>query len=550
MAKEEDLLVLFRPGPYICSEFEYGGLPSYLLRDPNMKVRTAYQPYLDRVKVYMDNLLPQVTDLQFTRGGPIIALQLENEYASFDMIELEYLEFLRQTYWDNGIDSLLFTSDGSWNGEKGSLPGVLKTANFGSGAESNFDDLLSFQPDKPVMCMEFWCGWFDHWFEDHSTTSPDDMAATLEVILGPRYNGSVNFYMFEGGTNFGFNAGANHGPHYAPDVTSYDYDAPLSEAGDYTPKYYRIMEAFGRYQIPVLKRPDLPLQSYKVAYPSIPVQTYLSYSDILDKAPASHKFQIQDRTTMENFPINGESGQKQGYVVYRKRANTTGGSATRFSAGRVRDFGLLIVDGELQPFPRDENGTVMYWLNSVQDYDLTLPDGEHTFDLLIENMGRVNFGYAWSFEQHKGLSPAEPTYHLNGEEIRDIEVTSLEFKGSWVKNLTGWRPNDGTLQAPVLVQSSFVIAQGMPPGDTFVDMSGWGKGIVFINGFNLGRYFNVGPQQTLYIPAPFLLEGENLITIFEQLQPHNEIKFSATPNLGRAVGRKLGKYGPSHFDFN
>ncbi|OXA63022.1 Beta-galactosidase-1-like protein 2 [Folsomia candida] len=547
MAKQEDLLVLLRPGPYICSEFEFGGMPSYLLRDPDMRVRTAYQPYLDRVKVYLDNLLPLVADLQFTRGGPIIGLQLENEYASFDQIELEYLEFLQQTYWDNGIDSLLFTSDGAWNGDKGSLPGVLKTANFGGDAETSFNDLLAFQPDKPVMCMEFWCGWFDHWFENHSTTTADGKGCgNSRSYSWPSVQG---FCQYLHGTNFGFNAGANHIPEYAPDITSYDYDGPLSEAGDYTPKYYRIMEAFARYQIPVLKRPPLPLQSRKFAYPTLPVQTYLLYSDILEKAPASNKFQIQDRISMENFPINEGSGQSQGYVLYRKAVNIMGSDVTRFSAGRVRDFGLLIVDDELQPFPRDENGTVQYWLNSVQEYDLTLAEGEHTLDLLIENMGRVNFGALWSFDQHKGLAGNRTEveyYHLNGEEIRDIDVVSLEFKSSWVKNLTGWRTNDGAvpLKAPVLVQSSFVI-DGQP-SDTFVDMSGWSKGIVFINGFNLGRYFNVGPQQTLYVPAPFLRFGENTITIFEQLQPHDEIKFSATPNLGPTAVRKFGQYGPLH----
>ncbi|OXA43814.1 beta-galactosidase-1-like protein 2 isoform X2 [Folsomia candida] len=535
LAQAEDLLLILRPGPFICGEFEFGGMPSYLLRDPNMRVRTAYQPYLDRVKVYFDNLLPLVSDLQFSQGGPIIALQVENEYASFDTIEPPYLEFIRQTYLNHGINSLLFTSDGSYNGVKGSLPGLLKTANFQFKPESNLDDLLRFQPDKPPMVMEYWSGWFDHWFEPHSETSLNDFTSVLDVILGG-YNASVNYYTFEGGTNFGFNAGANtqtEAPHYAPDVTSYDYDAPLTEAGDYTAKYYKILEMSAIYAIPPLRRPPLPLESRKLAYPSIPLERYLSYSDILDQIPPTSKFQLEARTSMENLNMNNDGGQSQGYILYRKRGIFGNGTAI-FKAGPVRDFGILLLDQDIQPFPKDKNGSTKYWLSSVQEYSLPMNGKEQTIDLLIENMGRINFGGAKDFLQRKGLvnSPNESYYHLDGQEIKDVEIIALEFKSNWVNNLTNWHnyeSHNEAKKAPILVQSTFTITE---IGDTFIDMTSWTKGIVFINGFNLGRYFNVGPQKALYLPAPFLKLGENTITIFEQLQCGSEIVFSSVPKLG------------------
>lgn len=297
-----------------------------------MQVRLAYQPYLDRVKVYLEHILAEVIDLQFTRGGPIIAFQVENEYASFyPDRSLEYLRFVRDTILENGITEMLFTSDNPWHGgTAGSLPDLFKTANFGGWTDSvqHLNDLLAFQPNKPVWVMEFWTGWFDHWTEKHSRHSGFDLIEAIETTLGV-YNGSLNFYMFHGGTNFGFNSGADHystlQPDYAADITSYDYDAPLSEAGDYTTKFYTIMDAVIKYQMPELKRPVLPRPSRKAALTTVPIQKVLEFEDVLTQVPDSAKFELVDRVNMERLEMNGGSGQSQGYILYRKRTNLAAG---------------------------------------------------------------------------------------------------------------------------------------------------------------------------------------------------------------------------------
>lgn len=528
IAQEEDLLVLFRPGPYICSEWEFGGLPSWLQRDPEMKVRTAYQPYLDRVKKYFDKLLPLVTDLQFTKGGSIIGIQIENEYASFNPIDLPYLEFIKQLYEDHGFaDSLFFTSDNTGTAT-GSLPGILMTANFQVNAEGNLNALRNLQPDKPLMVMEFWSGWFDHWFESHNSVGIIQFGNVLETILGNSFNSSVNFYMFHGGTNFGFQAGANNinnSPYYHADITSYDYDAPLSEAGDYMDKYHRARELIEIYQVPQLHRPEMIPESVKVAYPSVQLQNYLTYEDMLDQIPSSAKFVYQKPVSMENLPMNGDngpfSGQSYGYIIYRKTLPISNGS--KYKTSKVRDFGMLLVDGKVQETD--------YWINSEKEITLQVEqEGEHTVDLLVENMGRVNFGWENDFLQQRGL-PNGGSIMVDDNEIEEIEVFAAEFKSKWVKGLQNWKVIEEStqLQAPCLIQSTFEITG--EPADTFLDMTLWHKGVVFINGFNLGRYFKVGPPQTLYIPAALLQTGTNTLTIFEQFQPASEITFRDTPIL-------------------
>jgi len=295
------------------------------------------------------------------------------------------------------------------------------------------------------------------------------------------------------------------------------------------------MEMCTKYSIPTLRRPLLPSVGSKASYRTAQLSGYLTFQDVLDQVPPTAKFQMQHRVSMEMLPMNNGGGQSQGYILYRK-ANVSFESGSVFKAGRVRDFGILMVDGEIQPFPKDENGTTQYWLNSAQEYQMQVDDqGPHTLDLLIENKGRVNFGRLQHFEQHKGLRgtrlASTETYHLNGVEIENVEIVALEFKSAWIKNVANWRtPSTEEVKAPALFQFTFTVEES--PRDTFIDMSSWGKGIVFINGFNLGRYFNVGPQQTLYLPRPFLKQGENTMIVFEQLQPSNEIPFRATPELG------------------
>ncbi|PNF23705.1 hypothetical protein B7P43_G02480 [Cryptotermes secundus] len=289
-AQEEDLLVLVRPSPYICAEWDFGGMPSWLLQYPGLRVRSSETQYVDRVKKYNSRLMPLLESLQFTKGGPIIAFQLENEYGALtedgSEEDVDYLKFLKEDYEKYGIVELLYTSDNPISHEeRGSLPGVLQTANFQINPEDELSLLKKFQPDKPGMVMEYWSGWFDHWFEkQHHTTSVEAFSDVLERIL--KFPASVNLYMFHGGTNFGFHNGANiqdEFPHYLADVTSYDYDAPLTETGDYTNKYYACKHIVAKYNKVLTKVPSSPVVSKKMAYKPISVTGQLNFNQIIDR---------------------------------------------------------------------------------------------------------------------------------------------------------------------------------------------------------------------------------------------------------------------------
>ncbi|ODM89211.1 Beta-galactosidase-1-like protein 3 [Orchesella cincta] len=249
-------------------------------------------------------------------------------------------------------ESLHFTSDNSFGGSgmEGSLPGVLQTANFQNSPTGLFNRLREVQPDMPTMAMEFWAGWYSHWGDaKQGGTTPEFMASVLEEILGT-WNASVNFYMFFGGTNYAFMAGGNtrgDPPYIDADVTSYDYDAPLSEAGDYTRKYDLAADLIARYAIPQLRKPQRPAESTKAAYPTLGLQRYLTYSDIIDKIPSSSKFQLEKPVSMENLPMNGDSGQGFGYIIYRKNVFIAPNDDSSFRGSWPRDIGFLLVDGEL-----------------------------------------------------------------------------------------------------------------------------------------------------------------------------------------------------------
>ncbi|KAF4523251.1 hypothetical protein B566_EDAN006874 [Ephemera danica] len=289
MAQEEDMFVIFRPGPYICSEWDFGGLPSWLLRYEGIQLRTSDPIFLGHVKNYLDNLLPLVSDLAFTKGGPIIAMQVENEYGGYGLPltsrDTAYLIYIRDLYVNHSMDSLYFTSDSpALNGDIGAIPGELQTANFDNNPAEQFDALLTLQPDKPLMAMEYWTGWFDHWMQPRHTggNTPAEFAEYLSVIFS--YNGSVNFYMFHGGTSFGFMNGANVFPvfpFYAADVSSYDYSAPLSEAADYTEKYNYARDLIALDNKVQTLIPQQPPETIKTAYPIVQVTEYIPIFDVL-----------------------------------------------------------------------------------------------------------------------------------------------------------------------------------------------------------------------------------------------------------------------------
>jgi len=531
LAQEEDLLVLLRPGPYICSEFEFGGFPSWLLQDRNLRLRGYYPPALDRVKIYFEKMFTQVYDLQFVRGGPIIGIQIENEYGYFDKTDKTYLQYLVDLYKSSGFNrTLLYTSDGAWPGTSGTLPDqLLMTLNFQGDAEGNIDTLLRNQPDKPVMAMEFWTGWYDAWFEEnHHTWRPEWFHLELETILG-KYNGSVNFYMFQGGTNFAFTSGggvAETGKHGAV-VTSYDYDAPLTEAGDYTEKYEMVVELAEKYGFPKLKNPTRPALKGKGAYGTVKPGQYLTWDSLLDQLPSSSKFSLNKPTYMENLNMNNGSGQTYGFIVHRF-ASSEAKNGSLYKSSTVKDFATLMVDGVVQSSSFN-NG---YIINKELEISLEISsEGNHTLDIMVECMDRANGGSEVELTNEiKGLP--DGSISLNGKEVSGFQVFALEFRNSWVKQLKNFESvsNSTVLKAPVLVQSTFEVVG--EPLDTYLDLTGWHKGVAFVNGFNIGRYFKVGPQQRLYVPSPLLKTGNNTITIFEQLEVGSEIKLVSSPLIG------------------
>ncbi|KAF5275966.1 hypothetical protein FQA39_LY00762 [Lamprigera yunnana] len=538
-AQEEDLLAIVRPGPYICSEWEFGGFPSWLLRDENIKLRTSESNFMRHVTRFFNTLLPILAALQFTRGGPIIALQIENEYGSTEqkgkfVPDKVYLEKLRQLHLQNGIVELLFTSDSpTMHGSVGTLPDVLfQTANFGGNPEADFNRLKQLQRNKPSMAMEFWGGWFDHWSEVHHKRSSPDFANIIERIL--RYPASFNIYMFHGGTNWGFLNGANiagkgtMNQGFQPDTTSYDYDAPLTEAGDYTDKYVAVKELIAKYNTVLTRVPYTPSITVKAAYPSVAVQKKLQLSEIIKKVP--HTFLYRKPISMEHLPLNNNSGQSYGYIVYKKSGVNIPPMSMLQIEGHVCDTVVVLINDVLVSKPlssAEDLNDFGYWRIGNGILNLGTDDIKNaTLQLVVENWGRNNFGYLEQFKQYKGLWQGD--IYLNGERLLNWELVPLEFKRKWNTGLEEWhQPKNMWVPGPALYKASFVVNQTM---DSYLDMRKWSKGIVIINGFVLGRYASsLGPQQTLYLPAPLLKQGENDILIFEHFIAAKTIDFSSFP---------------------
>ncbi|KAF5275962.1 hypothetical protein FQA39_LY00758 [Lamprigera yunnana] len=534
-AQEEDLLAIVRPGPYICSEWDFGGLPSWLLRQKNIVLRSSEKTYMNYVTKYFNVLLPILAMLQFTLGGPVIAFQVENEYGHINQQwvftpDKVYLEQLRQLFLKNNIRELLFTSDGAGSGDIGTLKDhFLMTANFQNDPEWNFDRIKQDQPDKPAMAMEFWTGWFDHWTEDHHYRDNWNFYDTLDRIL--RYPASVNFYMFLGGTNWGFLNGANLGKgsmneEIMHDTTSYDYDAPLTEAGDYTEKYDMVKDLINQYNKVPTKLPPQPPVTEKIAYPQLAVKEYLPYEDIANTIHES--FDYYYPVGAEYLPINNNSGQSYGYTIHKKVGLDIPANSILKIEAHVCDTVMVLIDGVLVSNvlygPWDLNG-FGYWrigsgtlnLGSYDRYNATL-------ELVSENWGRNNFGYLEQFNQYKGLWQGRIL--LNDNPLVHWDMKALEFKKKWTNNLVGWRSlQDTEIVGPTLYKTTLKITN---PKDTFIDMREWNKGIVIVNGFVLGRYASkLGPQQTLYLPAPFLRDGSNDIIVFEHFTAAKQISFTS-----------------------
>ncbi|CAH1981045.1 unnamed protein product [Acanthoscelides obtectus] len=532
MAQEEDLFVLVRPGPFICAEWEFGGLPSWLLREEGIKLRTSDEKYMKHVRRYFNVLLGLLAALQFTRGGPIIGFQVENEYGSTRSItphfmpDLKYVEEVRQLMLSNNITELLFTSDNPiYHGDKGTLPTLFQTANFNKEPERNFDTLKELQGNKPSMAMEYWTGWFMHWTERPYNGNVDEFKDLYERIL--KFPASVNLYMFHGGSSWAFLNGANmdHAGQstYKPDVSGYDYDAPLTENGDYGKKYTVVKDLLSKYNPLKTNVPAMPDETKRVAYPEVRIKQFLGYDGILSQLP--HKISSDKPTAMEHLAINNNTGQSYGYIIYRKKNLKLEKKSVLKILGYIHDTLQVYVNGELLNKNVVDVSGFGFWKLKDSSIDIE-PSDDATIDIVVCNMGRNNFGTLDTFSQFKGIWDS---VYLNDQEVLNWEILPMEFKKAWTGGLTNWEEFDeaaSSRHGMGLYKAEFDLKEA---DDTFIDMSKWQKGIVIINNFVLGRYWKVGPQQTLYLPAPLLKIGNNEIIVFEEFYPEKKVTFSLEP---------------------
>ncbi|XP_035646453.1 beta-galactosidase-1-like protein 2 isoform X2 [Oncorhynchus keta] len=513
LAAELGLWVILRPGPYICAEWDLGGLPSWLLRDKNMKLRTTYPGFTEAVNSFFDKLIPIIKPLQFKEGGPIIAVQVENEYGSYAKDE-HYMPFIKEALLSRGTNELLLTSDNREGLKCGGVDGVLKTVNLQRLAYGTIQYLAYMQPQKPLLVMEYWSGWFDVWSESHHVFPAEDMLAVVSQILEPGV--SINLYMFHGGTSFGFMNGAvaNLGT-YKPQVGSYDYDAPLSEAGDYTTKYQLLRNLFSQFHSE--KLPEVPSLQARRVYEPVIIQQHLSLWESLQFTEKPLK--SEEPVNMENLPVNSNNGQSYGYTLYETTISRGG---LLNSKKNVKDRALVFVD-------RHFVGVLDY-----KSVEFALPDGkgERTLSLLVENCGRVNYGKALD-DQRKGLVG---DIVLNHVPLKDFIIYCLDMKPNFLKRLSAASQWNSVPQKP-----SFPgFFQGMlyvdgHPRDTFIRLPGWSKGVVFINGQNLGRHWSIGPQKTLYLPGPWLKSGNNQIIVFEEQKADDKLVFVENPDHGKTI---------------
>ncbi|MBO5374576.1 MAG: beta-galactosidase [Clostridia bacterium] len=500
IANEEGLMAIVRPGPYICAEWEFGGLPWWLQAMDDMEIRCSNPIYMKHFENYLAHLFDQIRDLLFTNGGPIIMLQCENEYGYYGD-DKEYLKSLHDIYRRHGIDVPLFTSDGTSEANllDGAIEGCLATLNFGSRVEESFKAHDKLFPDSPKMCMEMWNGWFDAWGDGfHHTTSAENYAQVVDDMLR---RGSLNMYMFIGGTNFGFTSGANHYDKFKPDVTSYDYDAMLTECGDVTPKYMAVREVIKKYTKKEL--PPVPENRRKLGYGKVVLTQSGGLFDNLDNLSTP---------IFSNVPKCMEYyGQGYGYIAYTTKLNRDYVNAPLYFA----DLG-----DRAQIYINDTLNGIVYINDDELKTTINAKKGD-TLTILVENMGRANFGP--KMMRKKGIAGrcliGDNIIHF-GWNAYPLPMTNLD------KVVYGKEFNEPS----GFYKGNFEIDD---VADTFIYVDNFTKGFVTINGFNLGRYWEIGPQKSLYVPASVLKKGENEIVIFESdgLKGEPLVEFKDFPTL-------------------
>lgn len=506
-AEELGLYVILRPSPYICAEWEFGGLPAWLLKDESMRVRSTHSGFLNAVDSYYEQLFKHIVPLQMTNGGPVIMMQVENEYGSF-CNDKKYLKAIKDLMIKHGATVPLFTSDGGWEEalEAGTLidENIFPTANFGSRSKEQIGNLNRFMKNNniegPLMCMEFWIGWFNNWGGDFKRRDSLDAAKELEDML---HEGHVNIYMFHGGTNFGFYNGCSYHNGIDPQTTTYDYDAPLTEWGEFAGKYYKFKETISNYtEIHNIKlSTDIKFKSYG----QIKLSNKVSLFNTLDTiaTPIHNDLALNMEKLDQNF----------GYILYRSNI----GKQRTFEKAKLVDC-----DDRAQVFINQKHIITQYKETMGENIPLVLDlPNNNIMDILVENLGRINYGASLlSPKQRKGIKGGvmlDLHFHTGWDHYcLDMEnIDCVDFTKQYEEN------------TPAFYEYIFNIDE---KADTFMHLPGFGKGCAFINGFNLGRFWDIGPTKYLYIPSSLLIEGKNKIVIFETEGKYEEtIKLSNSP---------------------
>lgn len=492
LAQKHGMYVIVRPGPYVCAEWEMGGLPWWLLKKQDIQLRSLDPYYMERVKIFMKEVGKQLADLQISRGGNIIMVQVENEFGSYGT-DKAYVSAIRDIVKEAGFtDVPLFQCDWSSNFTNNALDDLLWTVNFGTGAniEEQFKKLKELRPETPLMCSEFWSGWFDHWGRKHETRDAATMVSGIKDMLDR--NISFSLYMTHGGTTFGWWGGANN-PAYSAMCSSYDYDAPISEAGWTTPKYFQLRELLQQYAPEGTTLPEPP-----AAFPviEVPAITKWEVAPLFGNLPEPK--QTETIKPMEQFD------QGWGSILYRTtlKENVSG----VLHIDEVHDWAQVFADGKLLGRLDRRHGEFSLPLKSALKKGTQL-------DILVEAMGRVNFDK--SIHDRKGITnKVEVISGDKATELTDWKVYNLppfyEFVSA--KKYQSGNAVDG----PAYYRAKFHLDK---TGDTFLDMQTWGKGMVWVNGHAMGRFWEIGPQQTLYMPGCWLKEGENEIIVLDLKGP-------------------------------
>ena len=498
LCQAEGMWVLLRPGPYVCGEWDLGGIPSYLLRNPDIKLRvkTADDPhYMAAVRRFYAELIPRMRRLMIGNGGPILMVQVENEYGSYSNDPV-YLEELRQIWVDGGIDGPFYTEDGLGQVQQNHTNVTGGAIALSGGNAAAIEAARKSFPGVPAMAGEVYPGWLTHWGDPEFQGADVDISADLRDFMAGGL--SFNLYLVHGGTSFGFFAGANAdnlSGHYQPDITSYDYCAPVTEQGVATARYHAYRDIIGA-ALPA-SLPDVPAPIPTITGGPVVPEVFASVWDNLPEPVANERPQ-----PFEMF------GQSFGFALYRKKLSGFSGGA--LDIRWVHDYATVCLDDAYQGgFSRTLIPDALARKLNVTNNNapLTLPavGADPTLDILVEGMGRTNYGHA--LVDRKGILES---VSLAAAELTGWQTFLLPMDEAYVRRL---KPGVRTPSRPGLFFRATVHLDAV--GDTYVDMSGWTKGVVWVNGHNLGRYWTIGPQHRLYCPAPWLRHGHNEILVFD-----------------------------------